>query len=174
MPPLFGEKNHAYKHGHTRSRGGKWSSMYIRFMNIKSRCLRECDPDYSRYGKRGITVCERWLKGENGLSGFECFMEDMGEPPFDGATIDRINTLSGYSPDNCRWASKKEQANNRRTNRFIEVDGERKTVSQWSEISGVGPKTIIYRLNRGMSPKEAVFEVPSKRNRFIKLGENNG
>ena len=156
------------KHGHTRSRNGKWSSLYIRFMNMKARCLRPSDPDYVRYGAQGITVCSRWLHGEEGVTGFECFLKDMGEPPFKGATLDRINSEKGYSPENCRWASIKEQGNNRRTNRWVEIKGVRKTVQQWADISGIGPKTIIYRLNRGIDPETAVFEKPDHGRRFNK------
>lgn len=160
------ESSMAVKHGHTRSRGGKWSSLYIRFMNMKARCVRPSDPDYVRYGGRGVTVCERWLHGEGGITGFECFLLDMGPPTFEKASIDRIDGLKGYAPDNCRWASAKEQGNNRVTNRWVEVDGLRKTVTQWSEISGVGPKTILYRLNRGIPPAQAVFQKPSHATRF--------
>jgi hypothetical protein len=137
-------------------------------MNLKARCLRPCDPDYVRYGAKGITVCDRWRYGEEGLTGFECFLADMGEPPFEKASIDRIDPSKGYGPDNCRWASAKEQGNNRRTNRWVEIEGERLTVQQWSERSGVGPKTIIYRLNQGIAPKQAVFVKPSHARRWAK------
>lgn len=158
----------AKKHGHTRARNGRWSRIYIRFMNLKARCLRPSDPDYVRYGAKGITVCERWLHGENGLTGFECFLADMGPPPFEQASIDRIDPTKGYAPENCRWASAKEQGNNRRTNRWVEIDGVKRTVQQWADISGVGPKTIIYRLNRGIPAKAAVFTVPDHARRWSK------
>jgi len=156
----------AIKHGHTRARNGKWSSIYIRFMNMKARCVRPSDPDYMRYGGRGITVCDRWLRGESSLTGFECFLQDMGNPPFEGASIDRIDSTQGYGPENCRWASPKEQGNNRRTNRWVDIQGIKKTVAQWSEVSGVGPKTILYRLNRGVPAQQAVFEKPSRHRHF--------
>lgn len=156
----------ATKHGHTRSRNGKWSSIYIRFMNMKARCLRPSDPDYRRYGARGITVCARWLHGEEGLTGFECFLSDMGHPPFEGASIDRIDGSKGYEPNNCRWATSRQQGNNRHNNRWVEIDGIRKTVTQWSEVSGIGPKTILYRLNRGVLPAQAVFQKPDHSRRF--------
>ena len=155
-------------HGHTRSRNGKWSAIYIRFMNMKSRCHQASDPDYIRYGAKGVAVCDRWRYGQDGKTGFECFLADMGLPPFEKATIDRIDGSKGYGPDNCRWASSKDQGNNRRTNRWVEIDGVRKTVQQWSEVSLVGPKTIIYRLNRGIDPKAAVFTAPNHARRWAK------
>jgi hypothetical protein len=168
MPRLSGPDNHLYRHGHTRAREGKWSSLYIRFMNLKARCHQPCDKDYVRYGAKGITVCDRWRFGEGGRTGFECFLADMGEPPFEKASIDRIDSSKGYSPENCRWADAKQQGNNRRTNRWIDLDGQRKTVAQWSEISGVGPKTILYRINRGIDPQTAIFETPSRHRHFKK------
>lgn len=161
-----GKDNHLYRHGHTVAREGRWSGIYIRFMNLKARCMRPSDPDYKRYGARGITVCDRWLFGENNKTGFECFLADMGEPPFEKASIDRIDHTKGYSPENCRWADARLQGNNRVTNHFVEIDGERKTIADWSRISGVGPKTIRYRLLRGVLPKEAVFDPPNRKRRL--------
>lgn len=168
MPRLFGKDNHLYKHGHTKAKDGKWSAIYTRFMNMKARCHQPSAKDFKRYGAVGVVVCDRWRYGTENLSGFECFLQDLGLPPFGGASIDRIDNTKGYSPENCRWATAKEQGNNRKTNRWITVEEETKTVSQWSEISGVGPKTILYRLNRGLDPKIAVFEKPSKHRHFNK------
>lgn len=75
--------------------------------NMKQRCLNKNHKNYKDYGKRGITVCEKWLT-------FEGFYEDMGDRP-DGMTLDRIDNNKGYFKDNCRWATKKDQARNRRT-----------------------------------------------------------
>ena len=155
-----------YPEGSPARINGKWSPLYTRFMNLKSRCVRPSDPDYPRYGGRGITVCDRWRYGEEGKTGFECFFEDMGHPPFEKATIDRIDSTGPYSPDNCRWASIVDQGNNRLTNRKIEINGEVRTIAQWARISGVGPKTIRYRLDRGVPPEQAVFETPSHHRHF--------
>lgn len=156
----------AIRHGQTV--GGKWTPLYTRFMNMKARCVRPSDKDYYRYGAKGITVCDRWLHGEDGLTGFECFLNDMGPPPFDKASIDRIDSTGGYSPENCRWASPRQQGNNRKTNVFVEIEGQRKTIAEWARVSGVGPKTIRYRLLCGVPAKQAVFDAPDRSRRLVK------
>lgn len=80
----------------------KWSSMH-------RRCFDQGHPAYPRYGGRGIYVCDRW----SGRQGFSNFVQDMGEPP-DGLTLDRINNDGPYEPGNCRWATWKQQAQNRK------------------------------------------------------------
>ena len=77
------------------------------------RCHNPKYPSYSRYGEKGITVCERWRFGEEGKTGWECFFEDMGPKPT-GHSIDRIDNDKGYFLANCRWADKFQQANNRK------------------------------------------------------------
>jgi hypothetical protein len=103
----------------------------------------------NHFGK-GITVCERWLS-------FEAFFADMGPKPTPQHTIDRIDNTRGYSPDNCRWATHKEQANNKTNNRTVTYEGITQTLMAWAEQLGVDEARIRWRLNRGWPVEDALF-----------------
>jgi hypothetical protein len=109
-----------------------WYSMIHRTTNPKH-------SEFSRYGSRGIFVCDEWHS-------FECFYNDMKDGYLPGLSIDRIDNNLGYSKQNCRWATKKEQANNRRSSRLFTIDGITKTLAQWVDDSGLKSSTVRQRL----------------------------
>lgn len=117
-----------------------WYSTYHAMMD---RCYNENCWNYKYYGGRGIKVCDEWHDIQN----FEKWVE---ENPFSkGMTLDRIDANADYSPTNCRWATRKEQANNRRNTARIEWNGESHTISEWSEIVGINESTLRNRYFRG-------------------------
>ena len=120
--------------------------------NILYRCQKETSRQYPDYGGRGIKVCERW----QGEDGFINFLADMGPRPSPQHTIDRINNDGNYEPGNCRWATKKEQARNRRDNLILEYRGKRKTMIEWCEIKGINKITLWGRLAKGWSVDDAL------------------
>jgi len=123
-----------------------WNTpMYRRWYNIKSRCTNPNNEKWARYGGRGIALRKRWMTFAN-------FYADMGDPPSPEHTVDRIDNDGPYSPENCRWATTLEQANNRSSNWV--VDGA--TIAQHARSLGVSPETITARIRRGMPASVAV------------------
>jgi hypothetical protein len=111
------------------------------------RCRNPNDKQYRNYGGRGITVCDRWNEYEN-------FHADMGERP-EGMTLDRINNDGNYEPSNCRWATRKQQQNNRRVTVRVVFRGESLTYKEISDITGVGDAIIRSRHANGWDLEKA-------------------
>jgi hypothetical protein len=145
--------------------GGKYERLYKVWDGIKQRCYNTKCPEYDKYGGRGIKMCDEWRYD---YSAFRKWALENGYDPnakHMQCTIDRIDVNGKYEPCNCRWAPPDVQANNRRCNHRLTIDGKTKTVTEWSKISGVGSKTILYRLKNGWNEKDAVFTIPEVRHR---------
>lgn len=119
--------------------------VYRSWRSMQHRCYVETNDDYHRYGGRGIVVCDRWRES------FAAFVEDMGLRPSSLHTLDRKNNDGNYTPENCRWATKKEQAVNRASTIYLEHNGVRATFSEWSDRLGISRGTIRSRYYAGKS-----------------------
>lgn len=127
-----------------KKHGGRNSKLYRIWSNMKDRCNNPDCKVYSDYGGRGIKVCKEWI---DDFSAFQKWALANGYK--EGLTIDRKDNDKGYSPDNCRWTDRKIQGNNKRNCRYITYKGQRKTVAEWSDITGIPHDTLLYRLNHG-------------------------
>lgn len=135
-----------------RTHGETGSPAFKTWLQMRARCLNPRHRSFSEYGAVGITVCERWQS-------FECFLADMGERPGPGYTIERRDNARGYEPENCRWATAIEQARNKRNNRYLEHGGIRRTLAEWSEITGIQDSTIAARIDRLAWPVGAALNL---------------
>lgn len=113
------------------------------YMGMIDRCLCPTNKHYAQYGGRGITVCKRWRRG------FWLFLKDMGPRPSPGHSIDRINNGGNYEPENCRWATMKEQQRNTRANRLLTHNGETMPMATWAERFGMKYTTLKGRISMG-------------------------
>lgn len=132
---------------------GVWRSMH-------NRCYNTNQAAYKNYGARGIAVDPRW----HGADGFKHFEKSMGQPPV-GGTLERVDNDGPYSPENCRWASRADQAHNKRNNRHIAANGQIKTMAEWARELGCAPSAILHRIKSGMSEQDAVtLPIPKRPN----------
>ena len=130
--------------------GGRVSRERAAWESMLDRCTNPRNRNWNGYGGRGITVCERWLV-------FASFFEDMGPRPSPQHSLDRIDNDGHYAPGNCRWASPKQQANNRRDTQWLEHNGKRMPITQWAEALGFKEyKTLVRRLDKGWSVERAL------------------
>lgn len=135
---------------------------YHSWIHMRSRCNCPNNQNYSDYGGRGITVCERW-------NSFELFLFDMGECP-KGFTLERKDVNKGYSPENCCWATRQQQSRNRRDTVYLTKDGITRSLAEWADLLKLKPITIHMRLKRGMSHYDALKPASKSRkpnNKYI-------
>jgi hypothetical protein len=138
------------KHGHRSNRN--MSKTYRTWCAIMGRCRNPKNRAYPNYGGRGITVCDRWLDFRN-------FLTDMGERP-PRRTIERKDNDRGYSPDNCRWATRTQQARNRRSTRLVPLDGRMMPLAEALARQGIKPGTFHMRMRRGWPLQRALTQPP--------------
>lgn len=117
--------------------------LYISWCGMKQRCSCRKTNGYENYGGRGITVCAEW---KNSFENFRDWSFQNGYK--EGLSLDRIDVNGNYEPSNCRWATMKEQANNKRNSHILEFDGQKHTISEWSEITGINKNTIHSRIEK--------------------------
>lgn len=128
----------------------KLSPEYRSWASMKTRCTNPKHKAYARYGGRGIKICERWLNS------FPSFFQDMGPRPSLSHTIERIDNDGNYEPENCRWATREEQANNKRNNRNIRCGEDVMSLSRAARRVGLKKSCVRARLDRGYSPELAL------------------
>jgi hypothetical protein len=125
-------------------------SEYGVWIGMRMRCGNPNSTSYALYGGRGIAVCDRWQ------ASFEDFYKDMGPRPSPQHSLDRINVDGNYDPSNCRWSTKMEQCNNKRTNHLYELGGETRTVAAWARHYGVRQGLVRVRLCQGWTIGDAL------------------
>jgi len=134
--------------GRTIKHGKCGSTEYRIWHMMLQRCTNANNGKFKNYGGRGITVCEKWQD-------FKGFYADMGDRP-EGMTLDRIDNEKGYFKANCRWASRKQQSNNRSNNLLITYQGKKQTLQMWADELGLKKSTLINRVKRGWTIERAL------------------
>lgn len=137
--------------------------MYWVWSDMRQRCQNPNHKAYKNYGGRGIYVCDRWMIFAN-------FMADMGMRPEGGAMIDRIDNNGPYSPENCKWSTRKEQNSNRRNCIYVECDGERVTLREYCRRKNMNYRPVVKRIQNLNWPLDLALTVPlSKGKKLSKL-----
>lgn len=142
-----------------KTHGMSGHPILVSYSKMKERCNNSNFLHYHRYGGRGITISEDWKRVDK-------FIEDMLPSWFEEATLERIDNDGNYTKENCRWATRKEQASNRSTNIFITYNGKTQTIMDWGTELGMNRNTLYSRISRGWDVKEAI-ETPVNTKSFI-------
>lgn len=136
--------------GSNRTHGLSKNRVYQIWAGIKKRCRNKKAQKYHLYGGRGILMDDRWLNS------FDEFFKDMGLPPSNKHSIERIDSNGNYTPSNCKWATQREQCNNTSRNRFLSIKGEKITLTNAARMFNIPEHRLRGRLNRGWSVDQAV------------------
>ena len=120
--------------------------------DMKRRCYNPEEKFYKDYGGRGIKICDEWMDKKEGHSNFQKWAVENGWE--EGRSIDRIDVNGNYEPNNCRWATPEEQANNRRNNNYVTINGVTKTTSEWARQIGISQNAFTGRINSGWTGEE--------------------
>ena len=132
--------------------------LYPIWSGMKDRCLNKNNKRYSSYGGRGIEVCKEWQQS------FRAFLRwAMANGYEEGLSIDRIDNDGNYCPENCRWATAKEQANNKRWNHLITYNGKTQTMKEWAEELGIKLSTLSQRINSYRWSDEKALTTPVRK-----------
>lgn len=140
---------------------GKPTRLYYTWMGMRERCNNHKATNYERYGGRGIHVCNEW---NDNYKAFHDWAYANGYK--DNLTIDRIDVNGNYSPENCRWATPKEQARNKRNNMNVTFRGVTKTISEWAEIVSIKKQVLWRRLKVGWDVETALTLQPKRGNSY--------
>lgn len=131
-----------------KTHGKSNTNIYWIYTSMLQRCLNPKGKAFKNYGGRGITVCKRWLKFEN-------FYKDMGDRP-NQHSLERINNNKDYSPNNCKWATYKEQNRNQRSNILLTFKNKTKCLSDWASETGIDRRKISYRIKHNWPIEKAL------------------
>ena len=147
--------DHAIRNGkNSKVHGMLQAPEYSPWQSMIQRCVNANNIGYANYGGRGIRVCDRWRKPDG--QGFLNFLNDMGPRPSSRHTIERNHMNLDYCPENCRWATYKEQARNKRNNTTVTYNGKSQCIAAWTEELGLKRTTISARLKSGWSVEKAL------------------
>lgn len=143
-----------YRHGSTENKQRKYkdSSLYYRWRSMIARCHKPNSSNWKYYGANGIRVCDRWRKS------YQNFYDDMGLPPTENHTLDRVNPNGDYEPNNCRWADKIEQRRNRTKSEAITFNGVTMMPIDWAKHLNINYWVLAKRLQAGWPIQKALTQ----------------
>lgn len=154
------ERNTKHNQANTR--------LYKIYKGLLQRCYITSNPAYKNYGGRGIRICDEWVDKKSGFINFYNWAISNGYKG--NLSIDRINNNGNYEPNNCRWATRKQQSNNRRNSHYITYNGETHTLKEWTEILNISYSMLSHRIQRNWDLEKALF-FPTRKELYN--GNNN-